>query len=193
MWKRHYILTHWGRDNIAAISQTTLSNGFSLNKNVWISIKISLKFVPQGQIDNIPALVLIMAWHQPEIIISGQNQYIHNRQSIDSKVCQVPFFICGVIIPKHREHIAIIVDISPDDIQHGIVTRHITTSNSAEWNWISMHATCNWQSAWTSRISMAPVGYACPSNTVQTRSRPRESWRWYFPCRIWPVNTRRPT
>ena len=33
-----------------------------LNENVWISIL--LKFVPQGQISNIPALVQIMAWHQ---------------------------------------------------------------------------------------------------------------------------------
>ena len=36
-----------------------------LNENVWISIKISLKFVPKGLINNIPALVLIMAWHWP--------------------------------------------------------------------------------------------------------------------------------
>ena len=36
-----------------------------LNKNVWISIKISLKFVPKGQINNIPALVQIMAWCRP--------------------------------------------------------------------------------------------------------------------------------
>ena len=28
-----------------------------LNENVWISIKISLKFVPEGPINNIPALV----------------------------------------------------------------------------------------------------------------------------------------
>ena len=28
-----------------------------LNENVWISIKISLKFVPVGSIDDIPALV----------------------------------------------------------------------------------------------------------------------------------------
>ena len=33
-----------------------------LNENVWISIYISLKFVPNGWIDNIPALVGIMAW-----------------------------------------------------------------------------------------------------------------------------------
>ena len=36
-----------------------------LNENVWIPIKISLKFVPQGLINNIPALVQIMAWRQP--------------------------------------------------------------------------------------------------------------------------------
>ena len=35
-----------------------------LNENVRISIKISLKFVPKGPINNIPALVQIMAWHR---------------------------------------------------------------------------------------------------------------------------------
>ena len=54
-------LTHWGRDKMAAISQTTLSNAFFLNENVRISIKISLKFVPKGPINNNPALVQIMA------------------------------------------------------------------------------------------------------------------------------------
>ena len=36
-----------------------------LNENVWITIKSSLKFVPKGPINNIPALVQIMAWHRP--------------------------------------------------------------------------------------------------------------------------------
>ena len=36
-----------------------------LNENVRISIKISLKFVPKGPINNIPALVQIMAWRRP--------------------------------------------------------------------------------------------------------------------------------
>ena len=35
-----------------------------LNENIWISIKISLKFVPRGPINNIPALVQIMAWRR---------------------------------------------------------------------------------------------------------------------------------
>ena len=35
------------------------------NENVSIAIKISLKFVPKGPINNIPALVQIMAWRRP--------------------------------------------------------------------------------------------------------------------------------
>ena len=35
-----------------------------LNENVWISIKISQKFVPKCATDNIPALVQIMAWRR---------------------------------------------------------------------------------------------------------------------------------
>ena len=36
-----------------------------LKENVWISINISLKFVPRGPINNIPTLVQIMAWRRP--------------------------------------------------------------------------------------------------------------------------------
>ena len=36
-----------------------------LNENIWIPIEISLKFVPQGPINNTPALVQIMAWRRP--------------------------------------------------------------------------------------------------------------------------------
>ena len=34
------------------------------NENEWITIKILLKFVPNGQINNIPSLVQIMAWRR---------------------------------------------------------------------------------------------------------------------------------
>ena len=36
-----------------------------LNETAWISIQISLKFVPKVPINNIPALVQIMAWRRP--------------------------------------------------------------------------------------------------------------------------------
>ena len=35
-----------------------------LNENVWLSIEISLKFVPMGPINNIPAFVQIMVWRR---------------------------------------------------------------------------------------------------------------------------------
>ena len=36
-----------------------------LSENAWISLKISLKFVPKVRINNISALVQIMAWRRP--------------------------------------------------------------------------------------------------------------------------------
>ena len=36
-----------------------------LNQNAWTPIKISLKCVPKGPINNIPALVQMMAWRRP--------------------------------------------------------------------------------------------------------------------------------
>ena len=43
-----------------------ISKCIFLNENVWILIKISLKFVPKGRISNIPTLVqIIMAWRRP--------------------------------------------------------------------------------------------------------------------------------
>ena len=36
-----------------------------LSENVWISLKISRKFIPKGPINNIQALVQIMSWRRP--------------------------------------------------------------------------------------------------------------------------------
>ena len=36
-----------------------------LTENLWIPIKIALKFVPKGPTNNIPALVQIMVWRRP--------------------------------------------------------------------------------------------------------------------------------
>ena len=59
------LLTHWGWDEMDAITQTRFKCIF-LKENVWIlTKKISLKFVPKGPINNIPALVPIMAWRRP--------------------------------------------------------------------------------------------------------------------------------
>ena len=39
-----------------------------VNENVWIPIKISLKFIPKVPVNNIPTLVQVMAWRRPGII-----------------------------------------------------------------------------------------------------------------------------
>ena len=51
------IATHLTLDKIAAISQTIFFWFISVNKKFHILIKIWLKFVPKGPIDNNPALV----------------------------------------------------------------------------------------------------------------------------------------
>ena len=43
-----------------------ISKCIFLPENVWISIKIPLKFVPKGSINNIPALFQIMGWRRPD-------------------------------------------------------------------------------------------------------------------------------
>ena len=60
-----------------------------LNENLWISIKISLKFVPKGPINNIPALVQVMAWRRPgdkplsdPMMVKFTNAYMRHSASI---------------------------------------------------------------------------------------------------------------
>ena len=59
------ILTHWGREKNGRHFADDIFKRIFLNENIWIPVKISLKFVPKGSIYNIPALVQIMAWRRP--------------------------------------------------------------------------------------------------------------------------------
>ena len=49
---------------MAAILSNEIFKRIFLNENFRITIKISLKFVPKGPIDNKSALVQVMAWRQ---------------------------------------------------------------------------------------------------------------------------------
>ena len=60
-----------------------------LHENIWNLTKISLKCVPSGPIYNIPALVLIMAWHQPgdkplsePMMVSSTDAYMRHSASM---------------------------------------------------------------------------------------------------------------
>ena len=59
-----YINTLRPRQNGRHFGDDTFNRIF-VYENVTISIKFSLKFVPKGPINNIPALVQIMAWRRP--------------------------------------------------------------------------------------------------------------------------------
>ena len=66
-----------------------------LNENVRISIEISLKFVPKGPINNIPALVQIMAWRRsgdkplskPMMIRSPTHIWVTRPQWVNHITC----------------------------------------------------------------------------------------------------------
>ena len=95
-----------------------------LNENVWIPIKISLKFVPKGPINNIPALVQIMAWRRPgdkplsepmmdslpmHICVTRPQWVIHgpaNTDSLDNfhvTLCNMGYLLDTHIRPEFRD------------------------------------------------------------------------------------------
>ena len=49
---------------MAAISTEDIFKCIFMNEMLCISIRISLKFVPKGPIDNKSALIQVMAWRQ---------------------------------------------------------------------------------------------------------------------------------
>ena len=63
-----------------------------LNENVWISIRISLKFVPRGAINDIPALVHIMAWR----LVGDKTLFEPMMVSLLTHIC--------VILPQWVNH-----------------------------------------------------------------------------------------
>ena len=60
-WSWPY-LTHWGRDKMDAISQTTVSNAFSWMKMHQFCFRFHWNLFLNGSINNILSLVRIMAW-----------------------------------------------------------------------------------------------------------------------------------
>ena len=67
------------------------------NKNIWISIKILLKFVPMGPISNIPTLVQMMAWRRPM-----SNRTVFSIITGRVSVCMIVTWFEMVIFIKRR-------------------------------------------------------------------------------------------
>ena len=92
-----------------------------LNENIRISTKSSLKFVPKGLINNIPALVLIMAWRWPgdkplsEPMLVRSLTHICMRHSasmswlIQGIVCPLTLLLMSQVITQISNHNRILV------------------------------------------------------------------------------------
>ena len=71
-----------------------------VNENVWIPIKISLKYISKGPINNIPALVQIMAWRrpgdkplsEPMMVSLSTHKCVTQPQWVNKGIC----FLCGL-------------------------------------------------------------------------------------------------
>ena len=74
------------------------------NENEWISPKISMKFVPNVQINDIPALVQIMAWRRPgdkplsePMMVSLLTHICVTRPQWGKPWCQLDFFTVEIL------------------------------------------------------------------------------------------------
>ena len=76
-------LTHWGGDKMAPTLADDNLKCIFLNKDVGNLIKISLKFVSKGPMNNIPALVQIMVWCRPG-----------HKPSSEPMMVRLPTYIC---------------------------------------------------------------------------------------------------
>ena len=97
------------RQNGRPISRRHFQMHF-LEWNVWILIKISLKFIPKHPINNIPALVQIMAWYQPlsePIMFSLPTHICINRPQWDKQIFNIQKWhwneYCERMVQLHQE------------------------------------------------------------------------------------------
>ena len=124
-----------------------------LNENIYISINISLKFVPKVQINNIPTLVSIMAWHRPvdkplseammvrlptHICVSRPQWVICPRAKADITCNEIVsgFYRYHVfLIAKHKMHfnVALYVNRSPSEINRIYWNESISSWANSQW------------------------------------------------------------
>ena len=95
-------LTHWGWDKMAATWSNSIFKCSFVNKNVSISIKIPLNFVPKRPIDNKWSLAQVMAWRRtgdkplPEAMMSQFNEMMH--------ICVTQPQWVNTLVPRQNGH-----------------------------------------------------------------------------------------
>ena len=91
-------------------------------QNVWISIKISLKFVPKGPISNIPALVQIMAWRRPGDKPLSEPMMVRLQTHISVTRPQWVNANWSVFVSGSSQHIMVWIKIHWGQVMHICVT-----------------------------------------------------------------------
>ena len=121
-----------------------------LNENVRLSIKISLKFVPKGPINKIPALLQIMAWRRPgdkplsepmmvrllTHICVTRPQWVNTRMRVTFGICFKQHFDTRYLVfynPSPRRMFLSLDRLSEYWIQHGAIGTLYVTSCYSIW------------------------------------------------------------
>ena len=170
-------LTHWGRDKWTPFCRRHFKHIF-FDENVWIPIKISLKFVPKGPINNIPALVQIMAWRRPgkkplsepmminlpTHICITRPQWVNrgyetdgiNNDNLHTVIRAPRYHNCNQFRGRHQQviiRIDILFEISrigTEIFGNGIETYcELWYWDGKEWNWNWIEKKWNWPKPWT--------------------------------------------
>ena len=89
-----------------------------LNENVRVSVKISLKFVPKGPINNIPAWVQIMAWRrsgdkplsEPMVVSLLKHICVTRPQWVNTH-SRVWYFVCVMLCDHEYQPIKLSVEL----------------------------------------------------------------------------------
>ena len=143
------VLTHCGRDKMDATSHTTFSSAFSWMKMHEFRLNLHWSFSRKGLINNIPALVQIMAWCRPG-----------DKPLSEAMMVNLPTHIC-VSRPQwvNRKHLFLHVSSVPMCIQCPIgdnISRslfHVNLINITQvilfrppwWHWYSHYANFYYQ------------------------------------------------
>ena len=114
-----------------------------VNENVWIVIKISLKFVSKGPMNNIPVLVQIMAWRRP-----GDKPL--SEPWLPRHICITPLSeliseVIGGSLSVHLSrvrHIQYTVHWDPDSLLGLAMRRHQAITQSSQMNFSAPYFFC---------------------------------------------------
>ena len=160
-------------------------NRIFVNENVRILIKFSLKFVPKGPINNIPALVQIMAWRRPgdkplsePVMVSllthicvTRSQWVNTlkpNKAICSRHFQIHFLY---------EQFCILLQVSEQNYARGQIGYKPTLVQILAWPQVSDKPLCEPEATEYTDACMSQsawVGWL--NNSIHIRYLERKSW-----------------